>query len=227
MDGRADGEQSPIASWADDEHVDESAKPETLLHLIKNGVRFEFAKPWSETERPRLVKNLSVYFSVYASVTSENILQAFDDAGIDINEITSIQRRTSNRTWVVSFDSQLEKETALEVASIQIGGSTVFLGDCENRLVLVKIYEAPRELPDTTVIGCLSYYGRVLSFRRDRVPSLTEDTDVLNIHCDLTSTSLVYGEESDIIYSFGTSTLRASYGFVLEPRRVIFNSIKQ
>ena len=46
-----------------------------------------------------------------------------------------------------------------------------------------------------------------------RVPNLTQDTDVLNIHCDLISDSLVDGEESDIIYSFGTSTLRASYGF--------------
>ena len=52
-----------------------------------------------------------------------------------------------------------------------------------------------------------------------RVPNLTQDTDVLNIHCDLTSTSLVDGQESDIIYSFGTSTLRASNGFVLEPHR--------
>ena len=62
-----------------------------------------------------------------------------------------------------------------------------------------------------------------------RVPNLTEDTDVLHIHCDLTSTSLVLvdGEESDIIYSFGTSTLRASFGFVLEPHRVIFNPSQQ
>ena len=60
-----------------------------------------------------------------------------------------------------------------------------------------------------------------------RVPNLTQDTDVLNIHYDLTSTSLVDGEESDIIYSFGTSTLRASYGFVLEPRCVIFNPVNK
>ena len=60
-----------------------------------------------------------------------------------------------------------------------------------------------------------------------RVPNLTEDTDVLNIHCDLVSTSLVDGEESDIIFSFGTTNLRASYGFVLEPRRVIFNPVNK
>ena len=49
----------------------------------------------------------------------------------------------------------------------------------------------------------------------------------MHIHCDLTSTSLVDADESDIIYSFGTSTLRASYGFVLEPRRVIFNPVNK
>ena len=56
---------------------------------------------------------------------------------------------------------------------------------------------------------------------------MTQDTDVLNIHCDLTSDSLVDGEEPDIIFSFGTSTLRASFGFVLEPRRIIFNPVNK
>ena len=62
----------------------------------------------------------------------------------------------------------------MEVASIEIAGSTVFLGDCENRLVLVKIYEALAELPDTVVIGRLSHYGRVLSFRRDKIAQFIE-----------------------------------------------------
>ena len=48
-------------------------------------------------------------------------------------------------------------------------------------------------------------------------PNISEDTDVLNIHCDLISESLVDGEESDIIFSFGTGTLQSSYNFVLEP----------
>ena len=54
-----------------------------------------------------------------------------------------------------------------------------------------------------------------------------KDTDVLNIHCDLISDSLVNGEESDIIFSFGTGTLRASYNFVLEPWRIMFNPINR
>ena len=60
-----------------------------------------------------------------------------------------------------------------------------------------------------------------------RVPNFTQDTDVLNIHCDLISNSLVDGVESDIFFSFGTSILRASYGFVLVPRRVIFNPVNK
>ena len=60
-----------------------------------------------------------------------------------------------------------------------------------------------------------------------KTPNLSEDTDVLNIHCDLISDSLVNGKESDIIFSFGTGTLRASFNFVLEPRRLIFNPINR
>ena len=58
-------------------------------------------------------------------------------------------------------------------------------------------------------------------------PNISEDTDVLNIHCDLISESLVDGSESDIIFSFGTGTLQSSYNFVLEPRRVIFNPVNK
>ena len=58
-------------------------------------------------------------------------------------------------------------------------------------------------------------------------PNISEDTDVLNIHCDLISESLVDGQESDIIFSFGTGTLQSSYNFVLQPRRVIFNPVNK
>lgn len=63
----------------------------------------------------------------------------------------------------------------VEVVSIEIVGSNVFLGDCENRLVLVKIYEALLELLDIVVIGRFSYYGRVLSFYRDKIVKFIEN----------------------------------------------------
>ena len=52
------------------------------------------------------------------------------------------------------------------------------------------------------------------------VSNLSQDTDISNIHCDLVNNSLVDGKEPDIIYSFSTSVLRASYSFTLEPRRI-------
>ena len=41
------------------------------------------------------------------------------------------------------------------------------------------------------------------------------------------SDSLVDGEESDIIYSFSTSTLTPSYSFEQQPLRVQFNPINK
>ena len=61
----------------------------------------------------------------------------------------------------------------------------------------------------------------------DTTPNISEDTDVLNIHCDLISDSLVDGQESDIIFSFGTGTLQSSYNFVLEPCLVLFNPVNK
>ena len=66
----------------------------------------------------------------------------------------------------------------------------------------------------------IGYKKVVLSDERNvgtTTPNISEDTDVLNIHCDLISESLVNGQESDIIFSFGTGTLQSSYNIVLEP----------
>ena len=94
---------------------------------------------------------------------------AFDKAGIDIESITSIQRKASNNTWIVTFDSPVSKTAALNEQSVTISGCVVFLGDCENKVTIVKLYELPTELPDSVIIGRLSHYGRVFSFRRDQI----------------------------------------------------------
>lgn len=187
-------------TWADDtpvSHEEGVPVPDILRNLIDHGTRFKPVEQWSKTARPMLVKNLSVYFHVDTVVTSQAILEAFDAAGMEIDFITSIQWRASNRTWVVSFDNQLAKETALEVSSLEIGGTTVFLGDCENRLVLVKIFEAPAELPDTVVIGRLQHYGQVLSFRRDKIAQFIESgvrTARMRLHRHIPSVLNLAGE---------------------------------
>ena len=59
------------------------------------------------------------------------------------------------------------------------------------------------------------------------VPNLSQDTDLLNVYCDLINDSLVDGEDTDIIYSFSTSVLQPSYSFTLEPRRATFNPVNK
>ena len=61
----------------------------------------------------------------------------------------------------------------------------------------------------------------------DYIPNLSQDREILNIHCDLISDSRVDGDETDIIFSFSTSTLTPSYSFTQEPRRVQFNPVNK
>ena len=47
------------------------------------------------------------------------------------------------------------------------GDVAVFFRDADFKTVMVKIYEALPEMPDTVIIDRLSHYGHVLSFCRD------------------------------------------------------------
>lgn len=61
---------------------------------------------------------------------------------------------------MVTFDFKAVKDAAMNEHSIDIGGCSVLVGDSENRVSIVKIYELLDELPDSVVIGRLSHYGR-------------------------------------------------------------------
>ena len=115
----------------------------------------------------KLRRSLSVTFSVESVVTSEEVFDAFLDAGVEAEDITSIQFWGSNRSWCVSLRSKASKDHILEKGVIHFGSVAVFIGDADFKTVIVKIYETPLEMPDTVVIGRLSHYGRVLSFHRD------------------------------------------------------------
>ena len=91
------------------------AVPKVLCDMFNSGARFETAPKFTwnlrkEDKKARLRKELSVSFSVDTIVSSQEIIYGFDSAGIDVDEIISIQRRASNNTWVVSFRSPEGKE---------------------------------------------------------------------------------------------------------------------
>ena len=166
---------SDVQSFSPENPLEKSsAVPKVLCDLFSCGTRFETAPKFTwnmkaPDQSVRLHKELSVVFSVDTVCTSKDIIYGFDKAGIDVNEILSIQRRASNNTWVVSFCTPEAKNATLGVPFITVVGCTVFVADCENRVQIVKIYEAPTEMPDSVLIGRLYHYGKVFSFRHDKV----------------------------------------------------------
>ena len=113
----------------------------------------------------RIKKDCSVCFSVDAVVTNQDIVVGFDRSGIDIDSIISTQRKASNNTWVVTIDSPVFKDAPLNKQSVTSSSRVVFLGDCENKVSIVKLHELPTELPDSVIIGRLSHYQGVKHFR--------------------------------------------------------------
>ena len=76
-----------------------------------------------------------------------------------------------------------------------------------------------------------SNFGDLIGFNKqiltsssdgDYLPNLSQDREILNIHCDLISGSLVDEHATDIIYTFGTNDLIPSYSFTKDPLRVRF-----
>ena len=161
--------------------------------------------------RVRVRKDLSVCFSVDTTITSHDIIVGFDEAGIDVDDITSIQRRASNNLWVVTFGHKAVKDAALNEQSITFAGCTVLFGNCEHKVSIVKIYELPSELPDSVVIGRLSYYGRVISFRHDRVADTIFNgvrTARMSIQRPIPAQTFIAGEFCRFLYPNQPKTCR-------------------
>ena len=114
-----------------------------------------------------LRRNLSVTFSADGELSSADVLEAFLKIDVSLENITAIQYKNSNRLWVVSFNTEKVKDDVLKKGLLMIKDALVFLGDADMKTIVVKIFEAPTEMPFTVLIGRLSYYGHVLSFRRD------------------------------------------------------------
>ena len=98
------------------------------------------------------------------------------------------------------------------------------------RVIITMKENYQLDLTKSNFYELIGYDKKILKDKNSigpRVPNLSQDTDILNIHCDLVNSSLVDGEESDIIYSFSTSILRPSYSFEREPKRVTYSPINK
>ena len=96
--------------------------------------------------------------------STEDILKGMEEVGIITASISTIQRRASTKTWVITFHSEEMKELSLGIEGFSFWGCAVHLPAVAANYIIVKVYEAPPEMPDTAVIGHLSAYGGVNTF---------------------------------------------------------------
>ena len=90
------------------------AKTQPIKYLQNSGTEFSFA-PREDYKRHidgntlRLAKDLLVTFSVDTLVNSIDIINTFDCVGVDVDDISSIQRKASEKCWVVPFGQRKSK----------------------------------------------------------------------------------------------------------------------
>ena len=97
----------------------------------------------------------------------------------------------------MSFSTAEAKSLILSSWDIEVCGNRAFVADCDHKISIVKIYNAPNDMPDSVLIGRFSVYGTVLSFRRDLVNDTVFNgtrTARMEIKHDIPSTVRIVGE---------------------------------
>jgi len=134
-------------------------------------------------------------------------------------------------TWnYISFNSYIKEKTKVVTQSTTSYPITLEFDNTtfKTKINLAKNYQL--DLRTSNFGDLIGFNKRILtSFENygDYTPNLSQETEILNIHCDLISESLVDGDETDIIYTFGTNDLQPSYAFTKEPLRVQYYPVNK
>ena len=128
----------------------------------------------------------------------------------------------------VDFNNYIKEQTRTGTANNPTYPITLEFDDTIFRTIITLATNCRLDLTVSDFNDLIGFNKQVLTNAEnvgDYIPNLSQDREILNIHCDLISQSLVDGDETYIIYSFSTITLTPSYSFTQEPRRVQFNPI--
>ena len=130
----------------------------------------------------------------------------------------------------IDFNTFLKDNTKTGTASNPVYPISLEFDDTIFRTIITLAQNYQLDLTQSDFNDLIGFNKQVLTNAEnvgDYIPNLSQDREILNIHCDLISDSLVDGDETDIIFSFSTSTLTPSYSFTQEPRRVQFNPVNK
>lgn len=173
----------------------------------------------------RIINMSFTWFNVNAGYNNQ-LIKYSKDAGKTFENVsfpagvwnyTDLNERIQEATVIKQANKEDEYPINLAFDDTTFGVTITLMENCQLDLTHSNFYDLigfDKELVTQTKTGL-------------RVPNPSQDTDILNIHCNLINNSLVDGEDSDIIYSFSTSVLRPSYSLTIEPRRGTYNPINK
>ena len=172
---------------------------------------------------------LSVCHSPGFNVTKElnnQKIRFSSDSGVNWTELIFNQG-----VWnYVDFNNFLKENTKTGTASNPSFPVTLEFDDTIFRTIITLAQNYQLDLTQSDFNDLIGFNKKILTESEnigDYIPNLSQDREILNIHCDLISDSLVDGDKTDIIFSFSTSTLTPSYSFTQEPRRIQFNPVNK
>ena len=173
----------------------------------------------------RIVSMSFTWFNVTKELNDQKICFS-SDSGVNWTELL-LQEGVWN---YVDINNYLKDKTRTGTASNPSFPVTLEFDDTIFRTIITLAQNYQLDLTQSDFNDLVGFDKKILTKSEnvgDYIPNLSQDREILNIHCDLISESLVDGNETDIIYSFSTSTLTPSYSFTQEPRRVQFNPVNK
>ena len=170
----------------------------------------------------RIINMSFTWFNVNSSYNNQ-LIKYSDDNGSTFKEITfspGVWNYTDFNTYIKDV-----KKIVKDGANNNEYPTTLEFDDTTFRVTVTLANNYQLDLTASNFNDLIGFDKKVLKDKTNigpKVPNLSQDTDILNIHCDLIDESLVDGYETDIVYSFSTSVLRPSY-FTIEPQRVTYS----
>ena len=199
-------------------------KPSDFTIKYRNPIILDSNRQY-EIGLDRIISMSFTWFNVTKELNNQKIRYS-TDSGANWTEIIF-----NPGVWnYIDFDNLIKEKTKTGTSSNPQYPITLEFNDTVFRTIITLASNYRLDLTQSNFNDLIGFNKKILTSSvnvGDYIPNLSQDREILNVHCDLISDSLVDGEESDIICSFSTSTLTPSYSFTQEPRRVQFNPVNK
>jgi len=166
----------------------------------------------------RIISMSFTWYNITSNLDNQKIRYS-SDAGKTWTDITF-----PPGTWnYVGFNNVIKENTKIKISDKTSYPITLKFNNETLKTIVNLAANYQLDLTTSNFNDLIGFNKQILTKSRnvgDYTPNLSQDTEILNIHCDLISNSLVDGDDTDIIYTFGTNDLQPSYAFTKEPLKV-------